>query len=290
MALSEAASPRDGLDELRALLVRAGDVGRLNLRACAPTAMPVLPGGVAIMSAVFKEFGLERMTFSEGALRLGVLYDLLGRYHHATCARRRSAISCGATRWTRGRRSASAGRRSTCSQQLMPEVAADPDHRRCPVPGLGGAPARDRHLGRALQLPQAQRLHPRQCRHARLFAARPGASGAAGARPSRQAGTRAVLAPVEARDWLLIFACASPRCCIARATTAADCRSTLPCCQRGFQLRSTPAGWTTSPLTAAALRRGSAPVGRHRHRAAGQEPAQTGGAVIDLLGRQASWP
>jgi exopolyphosphatase/guanosine-5'-triphosphate,3'-diphosphate pyrophosphatase len=31
---------------------------------------------------VFKEFGLERMTFSEGALRLGVLYDLLGRYHH----------------------------------------------------------------------------------------------------------------------------------------------------------------------------------------------------------------
>jgi exopolyphosphatase/guanosine-5'-triphosphate,3'-diphosphate pyrophosphatase len=31
---------------------------------------------------VFKEFGLEQMVFSEGALRLGVLYDLLGRYHH----------------------------------------------------------------------------------------------------------------------------------------------------------------------------------------------------------------
>jgi exopolyphosphatase/guanosine-5'-triphosphate,3'-diphosphate pyrophosphatase len=44
--------------------------------------MPVIPGGVAIMAAVFKEFGIERMTFSEGALRLGVLYDLLGRYHH----------------------------------------------------------------------------------------------------------------------------------------------------------------------------------------------------------------
>lgn len=42
----------------------------------------VLPGGLAIMSAVFKEFGLERMAFSEGALRLGVLYDQLGRYHH----------------------------------------------------------------------------------------------------------------------------------------------------------------------------------------------------------------
>jgi exopolyphosphatase/guanosine-5'-triphosphate,3'-diphosphate pyrophosphatase len=34
------------------------------------------------MSAIFKEFGLERMIFSEGALRLGVLYDLLGRHHH----------------------------------------------------------------------------------------------------------------------------------------------------------------------------------------------------------------
>jgi exopolyphosphatase/guanosine-5'-triphosphate,3'-diphosphate pyrophosphatase len=34
------------------------------------------------MWAVFQELGLERMTFSEGALRLGVLYDLLGRYHH----------------------------------------------------------------------------------------------------------------------------------------------------------------------------------------------------------------
>jgi exopolyphosphatase/guanosine-5'-triphosphate,3'-diphosphate pyrophosphatase len=44
--------------------------------------IPVLPGGLAIMSAIFKEFGLERMAFSEGALRLGVLYDQLGRYHH----------------------------------------------------------------------------------------------------------------------------------------------------------------------------------------------------------------
>ena len=32
----------------------------------------VLPGGLAIMSAIFKEFELERMSFSEGALRLGV--------------------------------------------------------------------------------------------------------------------------------------------------------------------------------------------------------------------------
>ena len=44
--------------------------------------LPVLPGGIAIMSAVFEELGVEHLTYSEGALRLGVLYDLLGRFHH----------------------------------------------------------------------------------------------------------------------------------------------------------------------------------------------------------------
>ena len=44
--------------------------------------LPVLPGGVAIMSAIFEELGIERMTYADGALRLGVLYDLLGRFHH----------------------------------------------------------------------------------------------------------------------------------------------------------------------------------------------------------------
>ncbi len=73
---------RVGLDRLRGLLIDAGDVNNLGLDGLRPDRVPVLPGGIAIMSAVFREFGLECMTFSEGALRLGVLYDLLGRYHH----------------------------------------------------------------------------------------------------------------------------------------------------------------------------------------------------------------
>lgn len=73
---------REGLERLRTLLVGAGDTARLKLEGLRSDRLLVLPGGVAIMSAVFREFGLERMTFSEGALRLGVLYDLLGRYHH----------------------------------------------------------------------------------------------------------------------------------------------------------------------------------------------------------------
>ena len=73
---------REGLDKLRVALLDAGSTARLKLEGLRPDRIPVLPGGLAIMSAVFKEFGLERMMFSEGALRLGVLYDLLGRHHH----------------------------------------------------------------------------------------------------------------------------------------------------------------------------------------------------------------
>lgn len=73
---------RDGLERLRSVLVRAGQLDKVSLAGLKGDRLPVLLGGLAIMSAVFAEFGLERMEFSEGALRLGVLYDLLGRYHH----------------------------------------------------------------------------------------------------------------------------------------------------------------------------------------------------------------
>ena len=80
--LSEHGISRTGLDELRSRLVAAGDAAKLDLQGLRPDRIPVLPGGIAIMTAAFKEFGLEHMEFSEGALRLGVLYDLFGRYHH----------------------------------------------------------------------------------------------------------------------------------------------------------------------------------------------------------------
>ncbi|NMG45618.1 exopolyphosphatase [Aromatoleum toluvorans] len=80
--LSEGGITREGLERLKVVLLRAGSLDRLQLAGLRADRLPVLLGGFAIMSAVFKEFGIERMVFSEGALRLGVLYDLLGRYHH----------------------------------------------------------------------------------------------------------------------------------------------------------------------------------------------------------------
>jgi exopolyphosphatase/guanosine-5'-triphosphate,3'-diphosphate pyrophosphatase len=72
---------RDGLEKLRAAMLKAGHVDNLHLEGLKSDRMPVFTGGFSILSAIFKEFDLEHMVFSDGALRLGVLYDLLGRYH-----------------------------------------------------------------------------------------------------------------------------------------------------------------------------------------------------------------
>lgn len=80
--LSDGGITRDGLERLKIILLQAGRLDRLALAGLKGDRLPVMLGGVAIMSAVFREFQLEHMAFSEGALRLGVLYDLLGRYHH----------------------------------------------------------------------------------------------------------------------------------------------------------------------------------------------------------------
>lgn len=79
---SEAGLTRDGMERLRGALLKAGNVNKLNVAGMRADRMPVLAGGFAIMQAVFEAFDLQQMVFSEGALRLGVLYDLLGRYHH----------------------------------------------------------------------------------------------------------------------------------------------------------------------------------------------------------------
>ncbi len=44
--------------------------------------VPVLAGGLAIMMAAFQELGIDRMGAGDGALRIGVLHDLLGRDLH----------------------------------------------------------------------------------------------------------------------------------------------------------------------------------------------------------------
>ncbi|MBI3041272.1 MAG: exopolyphosphatase [Betaproteobacteria bacterium] len=71
-----------GLDRLRAHLIRAGDMDKVELAGLKPDRVPVFPGGLAILNAVFSELDVDSLTVSGGAMRQGVLYDLLGRVHH----------------------------------------------------------------------------------------------------------------------------------------------------------------------------------------------------------------
>jgi exopolyphosphatase/guanosine-5'-triphosphate,3'-diphosphate pyrophosphatase len=80
--LSPSGITRDGLAALRELMLKAGNAGSLRLEALKSDRIPVLPGGFAIMSAVFKMLDLDHMEVTDAALRQGVLYDLLGRSEH----------------------------------------------------------------------------------------------------------------------------------------------------------------------------------------------------------------
>ncbi len=73
---------RDGLRQMRDLLLKAGRADPDRIAGLKPGRAAVLPGGFAVLYAVFEELDIERMTVSEAALRHGVLYDLLGRVEH----------------------------------------------------------------------------------------------------------------------------------------------------------------------------------------------------------------
>jgi exopolyphosphatase / guanosine-5'-triphosphate,3'-diphosphate pyrophosphatase len=73
---------REGLDRLRSLLLKIEKADPARVIGLRPNRAPVLPGGLAILRAVFDELGVEAMQVADGALRHGVLYDLLGRVEH----------------------------------------------------------------------------------------------------------------------------------------------------------------------------------------------------------------
>ncbi len=67
------------LQRLSDRLVRQRRTGHLMLPGLATERAPVFAGGVAVLTAVFEALGLEHMDVAGGALREGVLLDLLGR-------------------------------------------------------------------------------------------------------------------------------------------------------------------------------------------------------------------
>ena len=79
--LSERGITADGLARLRSLLIKAGHNDALELAGLRGDRRPVIAGGFAIMAGLFAELGIEQMGVAETAMREGILYDLLGRFH-----------------------------------------------------------------------------------------------------------------------------------------------------------------------------------------------------------------
>jgi len=240
-----------GIERLKALLLREGEVAHLRLEGLRSDRMPVLPGGLSIMAAVFKEFGLEHMRFSEGALRLGVLYDLLGRYHHDD--QREATVGHFMQRYEVDRRQAARVSQSalTLLQQLLPEPDAG---ERTGAQFLVWA-ARLHEIGISV-------AHSSYHKHSAYILANadmPGFSKMDQGRLSRlvlahrgklerlQAMTR------EASDWVLIF-CMRVAALLHRARDdASPPNYSVAVAERGFQMTVDDSWLSASPMTAAAL-------------------------------------
>jgi len=69
----------DGLRQLQDRVLTAGCVVPEQLPGIKLDRADVLPGGLAIMRAVVEELGIDHMRTGDGALRMGVLYDMLER-------------------------------------------------------------------------------------------------------------------------------------------------------------------------------------------------------------------
>lgn len=72
---------RASLGSLKDALLALRDIEKINFDGVGDDRAPVFVGGVAILYAAFEALGIERMEVSDGALREGVLYDLVGRLH-----------------------------------------------------------------------------------------------------------------------------------------------------------------------------------------------------------------
>ncbi len=73
---------RDGLDKLKEKLLKYKHVAEMEFDGLKEDRRAVLPAGIAILYTIFDVLELDKLVYSDGALREGVMYDLLGRFQH----------------------------------------------------------------------------------------------------------------------------------------------------------------------------------------------------------------
>ncbi|WP_281645850.1 exopolyphosphatase [Parendozoicomonas sp. Alg238-R29] len=73
---------REGLMMLKKELLACKRTDRISFQGLKPERVNIFPGGLAILCAIFDSMKINSMSFSEGALREGLLYDMIGRNNH----------------------------------------------------------------------------------------------------------------------------------------------------------------------------------------------------------------
>lgn len=69
----------DGMAKLKKTMIKYGQNYSHHVLGLKTDRIEVLPAGLSIMIAIFKTLAIKQMHQGEGALRVGVLYDMLGR-------------------------------------------------------------------------------------------------------------------------------------------------------------------------------------------------------------------
>jgi exopolyphosphatase / guanosine-5'-triphosphate,3'-diphosphate pyrophosphatase len=89
LGFAESGVSLGALERVIARMIEARRIDELDLPGLGPDRAPVFAGGVAIFAEIMSTLKIEQMQISSGALREGLLYDMLGRLHDAD-ARERS--------------------------------------------------------------------------------------------------------------------------------------------------------------------------------------------------------
>lgn len=79
---SDAGITRSGLSRLEEALLAFDNIEKIDIQGLSETRRNVILSGVAISAGIFDELQIDVMRISPGALREGVIYDLLGRLSH----------------------------------------------------------------------------------------------------------------------------------------------------------------------------------------------------------------
>lgn len=82
LSLGEFTITLDALYKIRAHMIQMETIDQLKLPLHNSQRVPVYAGGLAILIAIFEALRINTMAVSDGALREGLLYDLLGRIKH----------------------------------------------------------------------------------------------------------------------------------------------------------------------------------------------------------------